>query len=76
MDKPFCVLYINRTDSKCGACGEGANMWEVKHDTYYGYGNKLHGCGAWFTHVGSHYKGLKEAVMADRPDLEWYDGFH
>ena len=27
------ILIINRSDSKCGNCGQGANPYEITHDT-------------------------------------------
>ena len=37
-DKFKEALIINRFDSKCGACGKGADPREEAHETQLGYG--------------------------------------
>lgn len=69
------VLIINRTDSKCGACGRGADPYAKSHDKVIGY-KPGPGCGATWTHVTSSYRGggIEEATLEMRPDLDWFDG--
>lgn len=68
-------LIINRFDSRCAACGKGADPFETTHNSIVTYGslNGLPGCGAYFTHVTSHYIGMRDVVQSLRPDLEWID---
>lgn len=69
------ILIINRSDSKCGNCGQGANPREIAHDTIIEYSPNTGrpGCKAKFTHVESHYVGLdmKTRCLEMRPDLIW-----
>lgn len=69
------VLYIDTSSSSCGACGENADPDEKQHDTVLGY-VPAPGCGAFFTHVGSHYSGepFHTGAQIMRPDLIWYGG--
>lgn len=69
------VLYIDPSSSSCGACGENADPDEKQHDTILGYTPEP-GCGAVFTHVGSHYSypTIDQAARAMRPDLIWHGG--
>jgi hypothetical protein len=71
------LLIINRTDSRCGACGKACDPREKRHATILGYGpdNGKPGCGAVWTHATSHYVGLgiEQAARRMRPDLEWID---
>ncbi len=71
---PVVVLFIDNTDSRCGACGKTALPQDVAHTTPCGYDNH-DGCGATFTHVSSNYGGddSKRASMAVRRDLPWMD---
>lgn len=71
---PVVVLFIDNTDSRCGACGKTALPTDVAHTTPCGYDNH-DGCRATFTHVSSNYGGddSKRASMAVRPDLPWMD---
>ena len=66
--EPATTLYIDRSDSSCGACGLPAVPEQVTHDEVYGY-NKGVGCGARFTHVSTHYMGMDDRVREMRPDL-------
>lgn len=70
------VLFINRSDSVCGVCGEPAIPHELSHMTRCGY-NPGEGCGAVWTHVSSHYRGggIEQAAQDTRLDLEWVDFF-
>lgn len=70
------VLYINRNDSRCGACNRGALMSEKAHDTICEYGPETGspGCGAVFTQLDSEYSQMKDVVVPIRPDLEWIGG--
>lgn len=73
------TLFINKSDSFCGACGKPANPAEETHETVWGYGGLRNdkwaqkGCGVRWTHVGSEYRGggIESAVRNMRPDLEW-----
>ena len=77
----MAILFINRSDSECGACRGDADPYEKAHITRLGWvaagapeGSPLRkGCGAEFTDVGSHYMGddMKESVIEMRPDLPW-----
>lgn len=50
------VLEINRFDSKCLACGNGASLNETSHDTQLGWGDHPpNGCGKKFTHWTTGY---------------------
>lgn len=62
------TLYINRSDSRCGACNKNADPHENAHVMERMEGE---GCGAAFDSVSSHYFGIQEAVVAMRPDLTW-----
>lgn len=66
------VLYIGRSDSRCGACGASCNPYELSHTEKSGY-DQHDGCGATYTHVTCTYWGLAipEAVKEMRPDLEY-----
>ena len=66
------ILFINRNDSVCGACGRPADPYELAHGQKLGY-NPGPGCGMWFTHVSSHYLGTEELIKEMRPDLVWID---
>lgn len=66
------VLWINMSDSKCGACNLGCNPYEKSHESRYGYNvtPEDKGCGAMYTHVASGYSHIQDRVFAMRPDLE------
>ena len=69
------TLYINKSESRCGACGLGCSPYEVTHHTLMGYGawdDDMAGCEARFTAVSSDYvgfPGLEDAIQQMRPDL-------
>lgn len=65
------TLIINRSDSKCGNCGMGADPKETTHDTILGYGPFTVGCGERFVLVRSDYTGMQAACERMRPDLAW-----
>ena len=69
----IAILYIDRSSSICGTCSEHCNPVEKSHETVLGYGGPTPGCGVQYTHVSSHYVGMKEACLEMRPDLEWID---
>lgn len=72
-DKFKEALIINRFDSKCGACGKGADPREEAHETQLGYGeHPPEGCGIRWRFVTSDYTNMEEGVSAMRPDLEWF----
>lgn len=60
------ILHINRSDSRCGACGKNADPAENAHTmtTMHGVG-----CGATYVAVSSNYFGMEDRVRAMRPDL-------
>jgi len=65
------TLYINLSDSRCGACDRNADPCESAHvmETMRG-----EGCGATYTAVSSHYvgvPGLYDRIREMRPDLPW-----
>jgi len=73
----MATLYINKSESRCGACGKGADPYEESHITLLGWfavNDKMKGCGATFDAVASDYfdfPGLKESIQKMRPDLPW-----
>ena len=66
------VLYINRSDSRCGKCDRNADPVEKYHRMGRMVGE---GCGVRFTSLSSHYSGdgIERAARAMRPDLPWID---
>ena len=73
----MATLYIDRSDSTCGACGGGADPYEESHITLLGWratNDKMKGCGVLFDSVDTnyHYLGeLEERIREMRPDLPW-----
>lgn len=73
------TLYINKSESRCGGCGKGADPYEESHITLVGWAavnDKMKGCGADYTDVSSDYRyfpGLAEAIQAMRPDLPYIE---
>lgn len=70
------TLYINRSDSQCGACGRNADPYEKRHDSIWAWAGTLPGCHAEFTEVSSHYSdhdGLYDRIREMRPDLPFVD---
>lgn len=67
------TLYINKSDSRCGACGKSADPYEESHISGDWYNDKrLMGCGVIFTSVASDYTHIgPEDISAMRPDLPW-----
>lgn len=68
--RPHAVLFINRSDSRCGKCNQNADPHAVLHHEVRGH---TRGCGALFTAVSSDYMGMDSAVQAMRSDLPWLD---
>lgn len=67
------ALVINRTDSKCGACGRETLPRGETHTDISGYKPVPGGgCGVRWRYVTSDYTGMREAVQDVRPDLEWF----
>ena len=67
------TLYINPSDSRCGACNRNADPYEPAHLMEKMRGE---GCGATYTAVSSHYvnvAGLDERIKEMRPDLPFID---
>ena len=66
------VLFINRSDSRCGKCDRNADPVEKYHRMGRMVGE---GCGVRFTSLSSHYSGdgIERAARAMRPDLPWVD---
>lgn len=71
------ALVVNRSDSRCGACGKGANPNDTKHTRILSWGDKGAGCDVTWTHVTSDYAGggIEEAIQADWPHLVWFPQF-
>jgi hypothetical protein len=70
----MATLFINRNDSRCGACNRNADPFESAHlnETMYG-----EGCGATYDAVSSDYSGvpgLYERIREMRPDLPFVGG--
>ena len=71
----MATLFIDKSDSTCGACGKGADPYEESHITLMGcsaVNDNMKGCGAEFTNVSSHYNflgGLEDRIEEMRPDL-------
>lgn len=71
------TLYINKSESRCGACNGGAEPTEESHITLLGWSavnDRMKGCGAQFDAVSSDYVGLPglvEAIKNMRPDLPY-----
>jgi hypothetical protein len=66
------VLFINRSDSRCGHCGKGTLTNAKRHDWVAGYGDRKKGCGAMFVMTSSDYgRGVvsDERLREIRPDL-------
>jgi hypothetical protein len=76
----MATLYIDKSDSTCGACGKGADPYEESHITLVGWhaiNGQTKGCGAVYDAVSSHYSflgGLEERIEEMRPDLPWLGG--
>jgi hypothetical protein len=71
------TLVINRSDSRCGACGLNAFPTEPGHNTLAGYSAKpgQKGCGVVWKYVSTDYtdfEGTYDAVRRMRPDLEFW----
>lgn len=79
----MATLFINLTDSKCGACEGGADPYEKAHITRLGWAAanapegspEKRGCGAEFTSLSSNYMGLdiEQGAKEMRPDLPWVE---
>lgn len=73
----MATLYINKSESRCGACNQGCDPYEESHITLLGWfatNDRMKGCGAVFDSVGSDYvgmPGLVEAIKDMRPDLPY-----
>jgi hypothetical protein len=70
------TLFINKSDSFCGGCGQNADPSEVSHETVFGGGLRTQvrkGCGVVYEYVASEYRGggIEDAVRNMRPDLKW-----
>lgn len=59
----MAVIYINRSNSRCGECGKGAFPSENAHLTQAGYVRGVKGCGAIWTAVGSDYGDIMERIL-------------
>ncbi len=62
------TLFINRSNSRCGACNKNADPYENAHDNVTMNGE---GCGAKYVGVASDYFGIAKRVQEMRPDLPW-----
>lgn len=71
----MATLFIDKSDSTCGACGKGADPYEESHITlmgWYAVNDNIKGCGAKFDSVSTHYNnlgGLEDRIEEMRPDL-------
>jgi hypothetical protein len=70
------ILYINPSQSYCGACNRAADPTLATHEIVPPGPTMApfrEGCGARFTHLSSHYAGqaIREAAQRMRPDLPW-----
>lgn len=64
------ILYINLSNSICGACGRNADPKEDAHRMEIMRGT---GCGAVYVAVSSQYSGMEAVATQLRPDLQWAD---
>lgn len=72
--REFGVLFINRSESRCGSCNGGALLSEEYHNTLLGWravDDHMEGCGEKYTAVSSDYFGMEVDISALRPDLPW-----
>lgn len=80
----MAVIFINRSDSRCGDCGQNAFPSEEGHFSSPTYGDMARkGCGALWTHVSSSYSPLDEDIvkgarygfdnLKDLPGLSYWD---
>ena len=73
----MATLYINKSESRCGACNKGADFYEESHITLTGWAavnDRMKGCGAEFDSLSSDYSdwgGLYDELRLMRPDLPW-----
>lgn len=72
------ILFIDRSNSRCGACGKGADPAEKQHDTIIEYSPNTGrpGCGAIYEAVSTNYvnlDGLYDSIKEMRPDLQFVD---
>lgn len=63
----MATLYMNRSDSECGACGKNAFPQEEGHFTLAGWylandGERQPGCGERWTAVSSHYSDIIKSL--------------
>ena len=68
------ILFINRSESRCGSCNGGADPHELEHKTLLGWratDDWMEGCGEKFIAVSSDYWGIETDVKAMRPDLPY-----
>lgn len=76
-DVPAATLIIDPNESRCNACGGGADPSQKSHDSLLGWPPVSHeqGCGVVWTHVTSNYAGedQTERVQQMRPDLIWQE---
>jgi hypothetical protein len=66
------ILWVDRSSSKCGACGKGASTRELTHQTVLGWApDQPPGCGARFTHIAAVcvFGGVYDVLARMRPDL-------
>jgi hypothetical protein len=72
----FGILFVNRSESRCGSCNGGADPHEESHKTLLGWfavNDALEGCGERYTAVSSDYWGMEADLAALRPDLPLID---
>jgi hypothetical protein len=73
----MATLYINKSESRCGACDKGADPYEESHITLTGWfaiNDNMKGCGAEFDALSTDYvgfPGLEQEIQLMRPDLPY-----
>jgi hypothetical protein len=76
--KEFGILFINRSESRCGSCNGGCDPYEESHITLLGWravNDHMEGCGERYTAVSSDYWGMQVAVEKLRPDLPYTERY-
>lgn len=78
----MATLFINRSDSRCGACNKGADPYEESHITLLGWhavNDNMKGCGAEYDSVSTDYYNSSDLIghIKDiRPDLPFIGEIH
>jgi hypothetical protein len=68
------ILYINRSDSRCGNCGYGADPNETGHFTTMGYGDERpRACQGIWTGISSDYANYPEMMASTEEGYIFYE---